>query len=619
MEKYYFPFEKIRPEQDKLLSEVTQILEDKKHIIINAPTGLGKTVSTLGPALKVALEKNLTVFFLTPKHTQHKIAIDTLNAIRKKYNLNFTAVDFIGKKWMCSVPGVDKLFSSQFYDFCATQKEESKCIFYTNTKKKDTELTVKAQQVVADIEKGSIAHVENIIEISKDEELCAYELCSALAKKASVIVCDYHQILHPHIRVLFMKRIGKELDKSIIIIDEGHNVPEKTRELMSDKISPFILHNAKKEAVKGNYDTTLFNLTCVEDALNELATVNGEMNISKESFVKLVEKKTKTEYTQLIADLAFIADEVKDDKKQSFIGAVARFMEHWQGEDDKYARVLKKKDNKIELEYNCLDPSLVTKELIEQSYSTIIMSGTLNPVEMYKDLLGFPEDTVLASYKSPFKKENQLTLIIPKTTTKYAERNQEQYVEIAKICSDIVNMIPGNSAIFFPSYDIRNRVNEYFMPKCLKTIFLEEPGMTKEEKADMLERFKQYKNVGAVLLGAVSGSFGEGIDLPGNLLKGVIIVGIPLKKPDLETEKLIEYYDEKFGKGWEYGYSLPAMQRCFQGAGRCIRSETDKGVIVFLDKRFTWDAYYKVFPGHWDIKITELYEKRIKEFFAEKK
>jgi len=104
--------------------------------------------------------------------------------------------------------------------------------------------------------------------------------------------------------------------------------------------------------------------------------------------------------------------------------------------------------------------------------------------------------------------------------------------------------------------------------------------------------------------------------LPGDLLKGVIIVGIPLKKPDIETQKLIEYYDEKFGKGWEYGYSLPAMQRCFQGAGRCIRSETDKGVIVFLDKRFTWDTYYKVFPGHWDIKITELYEKRVREFFG---
>ena len=140
--------------------------------------------------------------------------------------------------------------------------------------------------------------------------------------------------------------------------------------------------------------------------------------------------------------------------------------------------------------------------------------------------------------------------------------------------------------------------------------------MNKSEREEMIESFKQYKESGAVLLGTVAGSFSEGIDLPGDLLKCVIVVGIPLGKPDLETEELIAYYDKKFGKGWNYGYMMPAMTRVIQSAGRCIRTENDRGVIVFLDERFTWKNYYDLFPKDWDIKITGLYEKRVREFFG---
>ena len=118
------------------------------------------------------------------------------------------------------------------------------------------------------------------------------------------------------------------------------------------------------------------------------------------------------------------------------------------------------------------------------------------------------------------------------------------------------------------------------------------------------------------MLGVYSGSFGEGIDLPGDLLKAVIVVGLPLNKPDLETQELIKYYDELFGKGWDYGYLFPAMNRCFQSAGRCIRSETDKGIIIFLDQRFTWPNYFRCFPADWELKISKEYQDRVKGFFS---
>lgn len=178
----------------------------------------------------------------------------------------------------------------------------------------------------------------------------------------------------------------------------------------------------------------------------------------------------------------------------------------------------------------------------------------------------------------------------------------------------MISKIPGNSAVFFPSFKLRDSVHNY-MRHCDKTVFIEHQGMSKNEKEDLLEKFKQYKDEGASLLGVITGSFGEGIDLPGDYLKGVIVVGLPLQKPDLETEALIKYYDKKFGKGWDYGYLFPAFNKTLQSAGRCIRSETDKGTIIFLDERYSWPNYYRCFPQTWNIKQTMMYEYELEKFF----
>src|SRR3989338_3895900 len=188
------------------------------------------------------------------------------------------------------------------------------------------------------------------------------------------------------------------------------------------------------------------------------------------------------------------------------------------------------------------------------------------------------------------------------------------YHKIAALSSSMVNAIKGNCFMFFPSYQIRDNVYEYLKTLANKTIFLEQQGLSKEEKGDIIERFKSYKETGALLLGATSGSFAEGIDLPGDFLKAVIIVGLPLSKPDLETQELIRHYEERFKQGWNYGYIYPAMIKTIQGAGRCIRSKDDKGVIVFLDERYTWKNYFKCFPKDWQFKISSSPVTEITEF-----
>lgn len=261
----------------------------------------------------------------------------------------------------------------------------------------------------------------------------------------------------------------------------------------------------------------------------------------------------------------------------------------------------------------CMDPAVLTRDVFKACHSSVLMSGTLNPIEMYRDVLGF-DDVIARVFPSPFPERNRLCLVVPKTTTKYSARSPQQFANIAQVSSNIANAVPGCVMVFFPSYALRDQVAERFMPLYQHTTFLEVPGLSKEQKQELLTKFSSYREQGAALLAVAAGSFGEGIDLPG-VLKGVIVVGLPLDRPTLETKELINYYDRKFGKGWDYGYTLPAMTKCIQNAGRCIRTETDRGVLAFVDERYAWPRYMNCFPPDWDVKTTALFRSSVEEFF----
>jgi len=626
LEEFYFPYDRIRDIQKELILKIDEVISKKGRLIVHAPTGLGKTVASLCPALRYALKRDLTVFFLTSRHTQHFIAIDTLKEIKEKYNLQVIATDIIGKKWMCPVPGVDGLYSGDFADYCNSVREEGKCEFYLNTKK-GTKLTKEAELVLTQIKELSPCHSERVIELCREYRLCPYEIATELAKISKVIIADYYYVFHPDIRSLFFKKAEKKLEASIIIVDEGHNLPSRLRNLLSEKLSSFMIDSAVREAKKFSYDETgsnLRNLGRALGVLGEKITEHEECLITKTEFVKEVERFGN--YDELVADFKFIGEAVREADKRSFIGSIATFMETWQGEDKGFVRILGRKGGRgggggrgdrevITLSYRCLDPSIVSKEVISTANSMVMMSGTLSPLEMYKDILGFG-DAELAEFESPFPKENRLNLIIPMTTTKFSERSEAQYKKIAEVCAELTNMIPGNMILFFPSYDIRDRVNRHFATLCRKSTFTEQPNLNKDEKKELLERFKNYKDSGAVLLAAVSGSFGEGIDLPGDYLNAVVVIGLPLSVPDFETKALIRYYDELFSKGWDYGYVFPAMNKVMQNAGRVIRSETDRGATIFLDERYSWHQYSRCFPKEWDLVTTVLYKKKLEEFFV---
>jgi len=607
----------MRPIQEEVVDLIAKELETKNSVVIHAPTGLGKTAASIAPALTLALEQNKTVFFLTSKNTQHKIAVDTLQKIKEKFNIKIKATDIVGKKWMCIQPGISLLSSNEFNEYCKTLREDKKCAFFENVKKGES-LTPKSKIAMAQLQELSPVTVEQIIEVGQQEEVCPYELGMLLAKEANVVVADYYYLFHPKIRENFLKKNEKLLEDSIIIIDEGHNLPNRLKDLATQQISTVLLKRAASEAKKYGYMNMLTVIEKMMLILSKLIPDRvDEAIVSREQFVN--ELNQITDYQEFMKESYRISDNIREEQKTSFMGSLANFMDAWLGGDNGFVRIINKRrgynEDNITLSYRCLDPSIVSREVIANSAGTILMSGTLTPTSMYSELLGFPKKTVSQEFPSPFPPENRLNMIIAKTSTKFTTRSESQYKEIAKVVTDIINATPGNSAIFFPSYYMKEQVDKYLI-KIEKTVFHERQEMTKQDKDEMIERFREYKKTGATLLAVVSGSFGEGIDLPGDELKTVVVVGLPLAKPDLETKALINYYDQKFKNGWNYGYVFPAFNKVIQNAGRCIRSSTDKGVIIFLDERYTWNQYYRCFPEDWKMKVSvNQYKEKIKEFF----
>lgn len=605
-----FPHDSIRPIQDELINSVKEAVESGRVLVTHAPTGLGKTAASLSPALDYALEHNKTIFFLTSRHTQHKIAIDTLNQIRRKHDVKFNAADIIGKKHMCIVPGINLLHSNEFSEYCKAQREEGKCAFYSLTRK-GQKLSVGAENILKQL--AGVPSVELIIQMSKDNNLCAYEMAVELSKKSQVIISDYNYIFNRNIKDSFLNKIEKTPNDLIIIVDEAHNLPDRVKNMATESISNLGLKRALKEASKYGTEDIVDQIIHIENILRDLTNgLDKERVVSKGEFISKIDYY----YDDLVASLETFSAKVLEEQKQSSVANIVSFLQAWPGDDHGYLRMIEKsfglRESTITLSYKCLDPSIITADMLNKAHSSIVMSGTLTPTNMYSELLGVT-NPIIKEFGSPFPEQNRINLVIPKTTTKYQDRSDEQYKNIADECVKVTDNVPGNSIIFFPSYALLEVVKNHFVMKNQKTVFTEARNMDKDTKDELLTKFKKYKDVGAVLLAVVAGSFGEGIDLPGDLLKAVIIVGLPLGAPDLETKSLIDYFDKKFGKGWEYGYTAPAINKVMQNAGRCIRSETDRGVIVYLDERYNWTNYKKYLPK--DVVATTIYEDKLKEFF----
>ncbi|MCD6381542.1 MAG: ATP-dependent DNA helicase [Candidatus Aenigmarchaeota archaeon] len=478
-----FPFEKVREGQKKFIQDVELCVKEGRSLIANASSGVGKTVASLVPALEYAIEHDKVVFFLTHRHSQHRIVIDTLKKIKTKFNVNIPSIDIIGKKWLCPVPGIEMLSTSDFNDYCSTVKKEEKCVFLNNTKSAG-ELTEKAKKIVEKILRNGPFHAEEIKSMCRG--MCPYEIALEVAKKSRVIICDYYHMFSPA-RNAVLSRINRDLDDLILIVDEAHNLPDRIRNVLSNSISNRSLEMAEKEAKIFGFIDLSEKVGKINDVLKNLSRdirPDEERYVKKEDFVDSVSEIDN--YDTIIEELEAASINVREVRKKSYLGSLARFMDMWTGEDLGYTRIIRKDKRKdkarIQLKYSCLDPSIISKEIFHSVHSAILMSGTLSPMGMYKNVLGLKDGILMNKYQSYFPTENRLNLMVPDVTTQYTKRNNENYRKISDYIVRILNSIKGNMAVFFPSYEMRDEILSMVRGETEKKIFVERQDMNKRRQ-----------------------------------------------------------------------------------------------------------------------------------------
>jgi DNA excision repair protein ERCC-2 len=610
--KVYFPHENVRKEQAQLMQDFSRAIIDGKVLLVNAPTGLGKTVSSLAPAISYAIENKKKIFFLTPKISQHEIALETVKLINKKFGLGVKAVDLVGKKGLCLDPFLSNV-NYGFYDACSKKKKEGKCKYYNNTKgKTPKQRAIANKRKTIILKKFGMSYSE-----TKEEcfvrELCPYEIILEKCKEANIIIADYSHLFDSGIRETILSFAKTSLKESIIIVDEAHNLSERIRDMFSISLSLDVLKIAQNEAKGIGKFEVEFTLKDIEKEIVSLGknlSLNRNEALINEIDLDVLHKIARNNIMHIEeAGLLFMA---RRKIENCALLKVLTFIELFSQKNEHKLQIIERK-NSLNLTINPLDVADFSGKVFNNVHSAILMSGTLLPLQMFVDILGINKG-ITKEYPSPFSKENRLNLFVEKTTTKYTERNEEQFDEIAKMINNIVPKIPGNTIVFFPSFEILERV----APKIIvsRKILKQERELNISEKESLIHNFRCLGNsFGGLLLAVSGGSIAEGIDFPGEHLYGAIIVGVPFAKVSLQTKALIDYYDKKFKKGWEYAYNAPAINKAVQAAGRVIRSEDDKGVCVFLDKRFSDKRFEQFFPKNFIATKTIEPEKEVQKFF----
>jgi DNA excision repair protein ERCC-2 len=612
-----FPFPTIRKGQDRFYSNTRDALSEGGIIFAHAPTGIGKTAAALAAAIEVAMEHDKRVFFMTPRQSQHRIAIETLRQINERHSLNLSVADIISKQAMCP-RDIANEYHAVFGMLCGLEIKTKSCPLWHTDENLINHLS------------NTILHVEELMEIAERENMCPHRAALEVAMTARVLVCDYNYIFSDALKTILTK-LSLDLSDIIIIVDEAHNLPERIRDHLSGTLTIHLLREGSR--VLQSYDRILYtHLVRIGDYLNEELTKlpeYGEEIVEKRFLIKGINGTLSETLDQRMPLGDFLGKlrefgELEIQQKQTHsLMTIYEFIQGWL-HSSATARLLTRKDTPS-LKYQLLDPSVMSTNILRKTHGAIFMSGTLYPTMMYADILGAMETgrkVICREYPSPFPPENRRVIVSTSVTTRYKDRDDEMYDTIAGQISDVANSTYENTAVFFPSYNLLEEMWDRFPVNPLWRIFKEQRGMTKEQRISLFSQMTQdHGSYRAMLWGVQAGSLSEGMDYSGNALKTIIVVGLPLVPPSKFVDQLIGYYSQKFerDKGRMYAYIYPAMNKVHQAGGRGIRSGTDVGIIVLMDRRFQDPPYRSCFPPEFDIIFTDDPASECKGFFSERR
>jgi len=582
-----FPY-KPRKFQKEIMEKIYECLLKRKNLIIEAPAGIGKTVCTLVPCIKYAMENEKGIIYTTRTNSQQRQAIHELKEIGKIIKIK--AAGMLGKANMCllaeQIPSFRNASNEEIFHLCAARKKRSlealkgreewnRCIFFENF--------ILNKSVLSNI--ASIMAGEEVLEFGRHNKICSYEINKSIIREANVVIAPYIYIFDEFLREKFIRWYGYEMQEILLIIDEAHNLPDFCRDMLSFSLSYKSVINAFKEVDEyGAKDKEILSLlnalkNFFEDMYKEIendALLNEErLNEKFEEFdIRDLEKLANKmiTYGDIIADIK----ESKNMLPRSYIRSIGKFFLSWLSLDERWVKIIEKKEDNIKINAYCLDSSLASS-ILNAFYCSIHISATLQPLEEYRNIIGIEAE--ISSYPSPFPKENRKVIYVEGVSTKYY-MDDEMLIKIKKYVEEICNKIEKNMLIFFPSYHIMERFIEKM--EIERKIYVED---RKDKQKDIMAKINEFKEKKGIFLSVIGGRISEGIDFPSKELEIVIIVGIPYPPPSEKQNALKNFYDKKFGEGWKYAYESYAIRKIKQSIGRLIRREDDKGMAIILDER----------------------------------
>ena len=596
--KVPFPYNEIRGGQEQMIKTIYRGIVKGKNVFAQAPTGIGKTMSSLYPAVRALSEGKVDkIFYLTAKASTRREAWGAMKKLHSA-GAKLKSIVISAKDSVCLCP--KKIASGQSAgNFCNSFDCEFARGYYD-----------RVNDAIKDLVENYSGYTLSLIETAaKKHRVCPYELSLDLSLLCDVIICDYNYIFDP---IIYFQRYfgeGGENGKYVFLIDEAHNLPDRAIDMYSASLSRNSL-----EAVASllpPYDSEILNemdgfLRLLEDS-KKLCRDNMFKNDKGEEQGYYISKTSYDEIEKRIEKLASVMgvwirknrlSPILNDVKRLY-SEIMKYKKISELYDEHYMFFIEIFAGDIKVRLACLDPSHQLSVCHKRALSSVMFSATLEPIDYFSDILGGDKSSIKLQLPSPFKQNNLGLFCVDSINTRFEER-ESSYKKIASCIAATVSGKAGNYIVFFPSYKYMNEVQKEFEKKYAKVkVFAQSTNMNYAQKEEFLAQFKDDEGVLRLGFCVLGGSFSEGVDLPGSRLIGTIIVGVGLPGISNERNIMKEYFDNTREGGYDYAYTYPGMNRILQAAGRVIRTENDRGVVVLLDDRYSTEQYKMMFPLHW--------------------
>lgn len=584
-----FPHGEPRPGQAEIIAAVERALDSGDHLLVEAPTGIGKTVAALWPAVRHALERDRRLFVLTAKNLQQEMATKVLRLLAPGSGLH--ALRLRNKARMCANGEV----------IC----HEDYCVFA-----RDYYAKLAGSRVVPRLlGETEVLEPDLVFSASAQAEVCPFEVSLDLAGRSQAVVCDYNYAFDPYVA---LSDFGPEADLRdvVLVIDEIHNLVERGRGYLSPELSAAAARRAAESAAHGgaavHRQLEAVALALAERIEREVeAALADEPEGDRAAETALPEEalwRLRPDFDAAFVDYLEYQKETRsfraEDPFVDLYFQVLRFLEGLAHRGEAFSHLAERRSGDHLLRVFCKDPGQFLGAVFSRVHAVVGLSATLSPPEFYLDLLGFDRSRAShLSLPSPFPAERRVTVIDDTVATVWRERSANA-PRIAERLAAFADAVPGNCLVLFPSFQFLGDVAGRLRPAS-KRVFVQQRSDGERDREALLEALRGAVLGDVLLLAVAGGVFAEGVDYPGDMLRAVAVVGPCLPVPTLETRLLQAYYEERFERGFEYAFVVPGMTRVVQAAGRLIRSADDYGVVALFDRRFLDRPYRDRLPTHW--------------------